>query len=197
MLNEIVKIANKKELQVAAHALSSEGIRAAVKAGVSTIEHAHELTEADIKYIQETHWSGYIVPTLAITEYVKQGRVAPVIEKHFGQDYLYDYTVSAQESIKIAIENHLPLAFGTDAGMFPHAENSKEFSVLTRLGMSPLKAIQAATTIAAKVLKKSDIGTIQPGAMADIIGVRGKPTEDITLLEDIPWVMKNGVVYKE
>src|SRR5690606_20524025 len=102
-----------------------------------------------------------------------------------------------QDSHRRAIRAGVPIAFGTDAGVFPHGRNAREFQLMVEAGMTPAAAILAATRNAAEALGRSEeLGAIAPGRLADIVAVQGNPLQDITLLQDVGFVMKDGVVYK-
>jgi imidazolonepropionase-like amidohydrolase len=100
------------------------------------------------------------------------------------------------KSFQRALTEKLKIAFGTDAGVIPHGDNAKEFAVRVRLGQSPLEAIRSATLYTSDLFGVSDRGEIKAGLLADIIAVEGDPLADITVLEDVKFVMKEGVVYK-
>jgi imidazolonepropionase-like amidohydrolase len=103
-----------------------------------------------------------------------------------------------ERSFRMVLKAGLPIGFGTDAAVIPHGENAKEFEYRVRLGQSPLDAITSATKTAAEILGWSDrVGTVEPGRFADLIAVAGDPLRDITELQRVTWVMKNGVVYKK
>jgi imidazolonepropionase-like amidohydrolase len=89
------------------------------------------------------------------------------------------------------------MVYGTDAGIFPHGDNGKQFAVMVRYGMSPAEAIQAATINAATAMKREDVGALEAGRFADLIAVPGDPTQDVTLLERVPFVMKGGEIVKD
>ena len=133
----------------------------------------------------------YLVPTSYLTDVVDMGALpAPIRAK---AEYVLP---RARESLSLAIGAGVRVAFGTDAGVFPHGDNAKEFAALVERGMSPLQAIQAATIHAADLLDVPDRGRIAEGLLADLIAVRGNPLDDIRTLEDVVFVMKGGVVYK-
>lgn len=103
-----------------------------------------------------------------------------------------------RESYRKAIKAGVKIAFGTDAGVFPHGMNGEEFRLLVELGMTPMQAIQSATKIAAELLGHSDVlGAIEPGKYADLVAVKSDPLKDISVLEKIQFVMKGGIVYKD
>ena len=179
---------------VAAHAHGTEGINAALRAGVHTIDHGSMLDDESIQLLKSRH--AYFVPTLMVSEMVvKQGEALGVpkseIERGRG---LGD---RPGQSFAKALKADLPIGFGTDSGVFPHGQNAKEFALRAKCGESPMHAIQSATKVSAEIMGWSDrIGIIGPGKFADIIAVSGDPLQDITELERVKFVMKGGVVYK-
>jgi imidazolonepropionase-like amidohydrolase len=180
--------------QVAAHAHSTEGIKLAVLAGANSIEHCTILDDATIKLMKEK--GTYMVPTLYVQDYV----VANFKRKGFPEKIINKAkNISKQKEAGIikAIKAGVKIAYGTDATVIPHGLNAKDFAYLVKAGMTPMQAIQTATVNAADLLKMGDkIGTISVGKFADIIGVKVNPLDDITALESVSFVMKNGEVYK-
>lgn len=180
--------------KVAAHAHGTEGIKMAVRAGVASIEHGSLLDDEGIALMKQ-HGT-YLVPTViagdAVEKYGKQyGLPEKLMEKA--------RTINAKkrESYRKAIKAGVKIAFGTDAGVFPHGMNGMEFKLLVELGMTPMQAIQSATTVAAELLGHSnELGSLQPGKYADLIAVTADPLKDISALEKVQFVMKGGTVYK-
>jgi imidazolonepropionase-like amidohydrolase len=106
-------------------------------------------------------------------------------------------TQAQRDGFEKAVERGVRIAFGTDAGVYPHGLNGRQFAYMVRHGMTPMEAIQSATTVSANLIGwADDVGAIRPGAYADLIAVPGDPTQDVTLLEDVPFVMKGGEVLK-
>ncbi|MGA8276831.1 MAG: amidohydrolase family protein [Rhodanobacteraceae bacterium] len=194
-IQAIVAAAHDYGFTVAAHAHGAEAIRRAVIGGVDSIEHGTFMDDADMKLMKQ-HGTWY-VPTIIAGKYVeekaKEGwyppqvarkaeEVGPIIQKTAGKAY--------KSGVKIA--------FGTDAGVYPHGQNALEFVYMVEAGMPPVFVLQAATTHAAELLKKSkDLGSIAPGKYADIIAVNGNPLDDIALMKHVDFVMKAGTVYKQ
>ena len=194
-IQAVVAAAHDYGFTVAAHAHGAEGIRRAVIGGVDSIEHGTFMNDEDMKLMKE-HGTWY-VPTIIAGQFVmgkaKEGwyppqvarkamEVGPIIMKTAGKAY--------KAGVKIA--------FGTDAGVYPHGENAKEFEYMVEAGMPPMFTIQAATLHAAQLLKHDkDFGSIEPGKYADVVAVPGNPLDDIKLMQKVDFVMKAGVVYEQ
>ena len=182
--------AHRHGLKIAAHAHGTEGIIAASEAGIDSIEHNSMMTDEAAAIIRKN--GSYVTPTLYLIDALDPESLPPLLaEKQRKLGPL------AQESFKRALKNGLKIAFGTDAGVFPHGDNAKEFGVRVRLGETPLHAIQSATVVNAELLGTPDRGKIEPGLLADLVAVAGNPLDDVKLLEDVRFVMKGGVVYKQ
>lgn len=182
--------AHRHDLKIAAHAVGEEGIIAAAKAGIDSIEHASLLTPTAAKAIKQS--GAYVVHTLYLLEAVDPASFPPEFLKK-GM-LIAD---ASRESFKLALKENLKVVFGTDAGVIPHGLNAKEFSVRVRLGQHPLEAIRSATLYASELLGVPDRGQITAGFLADIIAVDGDPLADISRLEDVKFVMKEGQIYKQ
>lgn len=192
----IVDTAHMLGRRVSAHAHGAEGIKAALRAGVDSIEHGTFVDDEGISLFLSTE--SFLVPTFSAGRAVQklanqEGTFLPaaVIEK-------VNAVVPAQiEKIRKAHKAGVKIAFGSDAGVFPHGDNAEEFIYMVEAGMSPQQAIVAATVNAAQNIGLSEeIGTLATGKKADLIAVEGNPLKKIELLLDIPFVMKGGVVYK-
>jgi len=179
--------------KVAAHAHGTEGIKVAVRAGVASIEHGSMLDDEAIRLMKEK--GTYYIPTLYVGDaLLSEGNTLQLPEALLNKAKVV--VPKMRESFKKAVKAGVNIAFGTDAGVFPHGVNAKEFSVMVKEGMLPMQAIQSATLAAAKLLgKESELGTIEVGKFADIIAVHGNPLTDISVLEKISFVMKEGKVY--
>ncbi|WP_196889497.1 metal-dependent hydrolase family protein [Aureivirga sp. CE67] len=193
-LKTIVKTAKDYKMMVAAHAHGDEGMQRAILAGVTTIEHATFMSDTTMILMKAK--GTYLVPTLtaavAVTEYGKQDGFYPevVVPKAL------KVGPQIQRTFELAHRRNLNIAFGTDAGVFPHGENAKEFALMVEGGMTIMEAIKCATIINANLLGEKRIGRIEKGAYADIIAVDENPMLNNKTLENIIFVMKNGKVYK-
>lgn len=191
----MVETAAMLDRRVMAHAHGIEGIRNAVRAGVASIDHGAVLDDEILAEMRER--GTYLVPTIMAFEYVEraaeEGTLAP-----WSAVKALEIAPLARASHRRAVRAGVPIAFGTDAGVFPHGTNADEFRLLVEAGMTPVDAILAATRNAADLLGVlEEGGTIEPGKWADLIAVRGNPLEDVELLKDVGFVMKDGVVYKQ
>ena len=176
---------------VAAHAHGTDGIKAAIRAGVRTIDHG-SMMDADAVALLRQHHT-YFVPTLYTSESISIDPTVPSSEKERSRQ-IKDLK---DKSFQMVLAAGLPIGFGTDAAVVPHGLNAREFSYRVRLGQSPMAAIVSATRTASEIMGWSDrVGTAQPGKFADLIAVAGDPLRDITELERVVWVMKAGTIYK-
>lgn len=191
----IVNTAKDYDMKVAAHAHGDEGMQRAIRGGVKTIEHGTLMSDETMELMKQ--YETYLVPTITAGKFVsdkakltgyypaiivpKALEIGPKIQSMFGRAY----------------KKGVPIAFGTDAGVFPHGENGKEFAYMVEAGMPAMETIQSATIINADLLDQSNsLGQIKPGFFADIIAVDEDPTENINTMEQVIFVMKNGVVYR-
>src|SRR5262249_12228394 len=162
---------------VAAHAHGTEGIKAAIKAGVHTIDHGSMLDEGAIAMLKAG--GAYYVPTLFTSDVIAQNPMVPASEKERSRQI----TALKDRSFQLALEAGLPIGFGTDAAVIPHGSNAKEFAYRVRLGELPMAAIVSATRLNAEIMGWGDrVGTIEPRKLADLVAVSGDPLQDITLL---------------
>lgn len=189
-MKAVIEEANRHDIPVAAHAHGTAGINAAIKAGASSIEHGSLLDDESISLMKK-HGT-YLVPTTYADDALNLALLNPVQRKK--AEYIMPL---AKQNLKKAIQENVKIAFGTDSPVIPHGENAKEFAALVRRGMKPIDAIRTSTINAADLLRRKDIGQIKVGYHADIIGVTENPLINISSLEKIQFVMKDGEVYKE
>ena len=181
----IVDEAHRLGRPVAAHAIGADGIAAALRAGVNTVEHGDGMTDSLIEVLVSK--GVYWVPTVTVAQYVagpRGGPWGPMVEhqrRAFGR----------------ALKKGVRIALGTDVGGFPWTEinEAKEFAYYVQYGMTPMQAIKAGTAVAAELLAQRDLGVVAPGAYADLVAVAGDPLKDIAELERVRFVMKGGVTY--
>jgi imidazolonepropionase-like amidohydrolase len=194
-LSAMVETATMLNRRVMAHAHGIQGIRNAVRAGVASIDHGAVLDDEILAEMRER--GTFLVPTIMAFEYVYRAAAAGTLAP-WSAIKAREITPIARESHRRAIRSGVPIAFGTDAGVFPHGENADEFRLLVEAGMTPARALLSATRDAARLLgQEASLGTIQPGRWADIVAVRGNPLEDVGLLRGVGFVMKGGVIYKQ
>jgi imidazolonepropionase-like amidohydrolase len=193
-IRAIVIEAHRLGRKVAAHAHGAAGIKQAVLAGVDSIEHGSFIDDEAIRLMKEK--GTYLVPTLYLADwFVENYQLMRVPE--FMVEKAKVVMPAARQNIARAFKAGVKVAFGTDAAVYPHGWNAREFAVMVKLGLSPMQSIQAATVNAADLLGWSDrIGTIEPGRFADIIAVRENPLDDVKRLEKVAFVMKGGSVIK-
>lgn len=186
-LRAIVDEAARHDVKVAAHAHGTAGIKAAIEAGVASIEHGSMLDSEAIRMMRQ-HGT-YLVPTTYLADAIDLAVLPPTIRAKAEM-----VLPMARESLRQAIAGGVKIAFGTDAGVFPHGDNAREFAALVNRGMSPIEALRAATTYAADLLGATDRGIIQAGRLADLVAVDGDPLRDIRALERVVFVMQGGRV---
>ncbi len=194
-LEAVIRTAADYGFHVAAHAHGAEGMKRAIRAGVRSIEHGTYMDDEAMELMKQ-HGT-YYVPTIMAGDWVaekaeidgffpelvrpKAAAIGPVIQETFGKAY--------RAGVKIA--------FGTDSGVSAHGENAEEFALMVEAGMPPMEAIQSATMTTAELLEiEDDLGSVETGKIADLVAVEGDPLSDITLLQNVTFVMKDGVVYK-
>ncbi len=193
-MNAVVSEAAMWGRKVAAHAHGAEAIKRALRAGVASVEHASLIDDDGIRLAKEK--GAYLVMDIynddyIMAEYKRLGYPQKILDKEASIGRLQ------RESFRRAVQAGVKLAFGTDAGVYPHGWNGKQFARMVQFGMTPMQAIQSATASAADLLGWSDrVGSVQAGRFADLVAVDGDPLADITQLERVQFVMKGGVVYR-
>jgi imidazolonepropionase-like amidohydrolase len=194
-LNAAVDEARKFGLRVAAHAHGAEGIKNAVRAGVASIEHGTYLDAEGIALMKQQ--GTYLVADIYNGDYTAaEGKRNGMPEEFLKKNA--ETTDIQRQDFRKAVEAGVKIAFGTDAAVYPHGWNARQFPYMVKYGLTPMQAIQSATTWAADLLGHSDeLGSIKPGKCADVIAVAGDPLEDISILEHVRFVMKDGKVYKQ
>jgi len=195
-LRAIVETAHSMGRKAAAHAHGTDGINAAVRAGVDSIEHGTYLDDESIRLMKER--GTYYVPTMLAAETVATnaeiaGFYLPVVAAKARV-----VAPRIKESVRRAHAQGVKIAFGTDTGVSPHGQNAREFALMVKAGMTPIETITAATINAADLLGLSAmVGTIEPGKRADIVAVAGDPLADVTEFERVVFVMREGVAYRD
>lgn len=194
-LRAIADEAHMWGLKVAAHAHGTSGIKAAIRAGIDTIEHASLIDAEGIRLAKER--GTVLAMDIYNTEYTQaEGRKNGVLEDNLRKDR--EIAQIQRDGFRAAHKAGVKMVFASDAGVMPHGEVGKQFRVMVEYGMTPMDAIRAATRSAAEALgRESDVGAIAPGRYGDLIAVAGDPTADVTLLANVPFVMKGGDIVKD
>jgi imidazolonepropionase-like amidohydrolase len=188
-LEAIVDEAHRAGIKVAAHAHGDAGIRACIRAGVDCIEHGSLASDETIKLMVE-HGT-FLVPTSYLSEGLDVSRADPALRAKAAEIF-----PRARAMLRKAIDAGVKIACGTDAPAIPHGENAKELWAMVDRGMTPMQALRAATVMSAELIGVDDRARLAPGLLADIIAVPGDPSKDITVTQDVRFVMKGGHVYK-
>ncbi|HEY6544510.1 MAG TPA: amidohydrolase family protein [Dokdonella sp.] len=192
----VVAAAHDYGFSVAAHAHGAEAIRRAVRAGVDSIEHGTFMDEEGMRLMKQ-HGTWY-VPTIIAGRFVEEKANTPGYYPARIAEKAKQVGPLIQQTAGRAYRAGVRLAFGTDAGVYPHGDNAKEFGYMVEAGIPAAYALQAATLHAAELLRKSkDIGSLEAGKLADIVAVDGDPLQDIAALRRVRFVMKGGVVFRE
>lgn len=193
-IRAIVTEAHRLGRKAAAHAHGASGIKQAVLAGVDSIEHGSFINDEDIELMKQ-HGT-FLVPTLYLSDWFLENYRRIGVPEYMVEKAKV-VMPAARQNVGRAMRAGVRIAFGTDAAVYPHGLNAREFAVYVRLGMTPMEAIQSATANAAELLGwEKDLGSVTAGKYADLVAVEGDPLANIRLLENVNFVMKGGKVYK-
>lgn len=194
-MNMVIEMCEDYNFSTAAHAHGEEGMYRAVKAGINSVEHGTYMSDRIIKLMKEK--GTYYVPTITAGKFVEDKSKVDGYFPDIVRPKAAAIGPQIHKTFENAFKNGVKIAFGTDSGVSPHGENWKEFVYMVEAGMSEIQAIQSATIESAKLIRmENQLGSIEKGKFADIIAVDGNPLEDIKILSNIKFVMKNGKVYK-
>jgi imidazolonepropionase-like amidohydrolase len=194
-LEAIVTTARDYGMHVAAHAHGADGMKRAVKAGVTTIEHGTKMTEEVMDMMKEK--GIFYVPTITAGKFVGEQAKTPGYYHPLVVPKALEIGPMIQETFKKAYRRGVKIAFGTDAGVYPHGENAREFGFMVEAGMPVMEAIRSATVVNASILGLSaQLGTLEAGKLADVVATDENPLENVHTLENVTFVMKEGVIYK-
>jgi imidazolonepropionase-like amidohydrolase len=191
-MKSVVDTAHSFGRKVTAHAHGKEGIDAALRAGVDSIEHGSFIDDETVKLFKTSNAAlvpTAVAPIAALAQARRGDAPGPQLAK------AEEAAAAHANSIARAVKGNVRILFGTDSGVAPHGDNAKEFALMVKAGMTPAQAIKAATSDNAAELDRP-IGAILPGSEADIIAVGGDPLADVTALEKVDFVMRRGVVHK-
>lgn len=194
-LKAIIETAKDYGMHTAAHAHGAEGMKRAVMAGITTIEHGTKMTEEIMDLMKQK--GTFFVPTISAGKFVAEQAKVPGYYHPLVVPKALEIGPQIQETFRKAYKRGVKIAFGTDAGVFPHGDNGREFTYMVEAGMPPLEAIKSATVVNAGILGMSDkVGTIEVGKLADLVATDENPLSNIKTMEKVFFVMKDGVVYK-
>jgi imidazolonepropionase-like amidohydrolase len=194
-IEAIVSTAKDYGMKVAAHAHGDEGMQRAVRAGVKTIEHGTEMSDATMDLMIKNN--AYLVPTITAGKTVEENAKKPNYYPAIIVPKALAIGPRIQGTFAKAYKKGVPIAFGTDAGVYQHGLNAREFIYMTEAGMPIMKALQAATITNAMLLDMDkQIGSIEPGFLADIIATNDDPTQNVATVTDVVFVMREGIQYK-
>ncbi|HZH43351.1 MAG TPA: amidohydrolase family protein [Lysobacter sp.] len=194
-IRAIVDTARDYGFKVAAHAHGTEGMKRAVQAGVTSIEHGTYMTDEVMALMKQK--GTWYVPTLYAGRFVTEKAKQPGYFPEIVRPKAARVGADMQQTFARAYKAGVRIAFGTDMGVGPHGDNAREFVYMVEAGMPPAVALQAATIRAAEVLGVDDQGVIEPGKRADIVAMPGNPLEDIGMVMKVDFVMKDGVIYRQ
>jgi imidazolonepropionase-like amidohydrolase len=192
-MKAIAEEAHMLGLKVAAHAHGDEGIRDAILAGIDTIEHASLASDATIALAKQ-HGTWFDMDIYNDDYILAAGTSNGTEQESLDKERMVG--LKQRQTFQRAVRAGVKMIFGTDAGVYPHGDNAKQFAKMVQWGMSPLQAIQAATLNASDALGRKDVGIIEPGRYGDLVAVRGDPLRDVSLLEHVDAVVKGGRLVK-
>jgi imidazolonepropionase-like amidohydrolase len=194
-MDALVDEAHRLRMKVAVHAHGTDGIKAAIRANADTIEHA-SFADAEAFQLAKQHGTWFSMDIYNDDYILAEGAKNGVPEANLAKERAVG--LRQRQTFQAAHRAGVKMIYGTDAGVYPHGQNARQFAKMTEWGMTPMQAIQAATVNAGEALgMANDVGAIAPGRYADIIAVKGDPTTDVTVLLDVPVVIKGGVVAKD
>jgi imidazolonepropionase-like amidohydrolase len=197
-MNVLVATARDLEIPVTPHSYGDEGIQRAVRAGVRSIEHGNLASAQTLRMMQDE--GVFVVPTqYTVLSGARSGADDPkwaAMPEH-SRRKMQKYRGALLDAAEHLAASDVRIAFGTDAGMFPHQENWCEFPMMVSNGITPLRALRAATSSAAELLQLDDLGVVAEGKIADLIAMPGDPFTDIDVTGKVDFVMKDGVIYKD
>ena len=194
-MKALIDEAHLRGLTVATHAHGTNGIKAAIKAGVDSVEHVSLLDDEAIDLAKKK--GTYFSMDIYVTEYILgEGEKAGILEESLNKERIVGKT--QRENFEKAVKAGVNMVFGSDAGVYPHGDNPKQFARMVKFGMTPIQAIQAATINPARLLKQeATLGSLEKGKLADIVAVPGNPLDDMSLMEKVGFVMKDGQIVKQ
>jgi tryptophan 2-monooxygenase len=196
-MNVLVATAKDLDIPVTPHSYGDDGIQRAVRAGVRSIEHGNLASAETLRMMEDA--GVFLVPTqYAIVSGARRGDDDPMwaVMPEYARRKAQKYRGALLDAAERIAASDVRIAYGTDAGMFPHHENWQEFPTMVSTGISPLRALQAATSVAAELLRLDDLGVIAESKIADLIAMPGDPFTDIEVTGQVDFVMKDGVIYK-
>jgi imidazolonepropionase-like amidohydrolase len=195
-MNVLVATAADLDIPVTPHSYGDEGIQRAVRAGVRSIEHGNLASPETMRMMQDA--GVFMVPTqYTILSAARRDEGDTLWAPDYTRRKFQKYRGQLLDSAELLAASDVRIAFGTDAGTFPHHENWREFPTMVENGITPLRALRAATSVAAELLRLDDLGVIAEGKIADLIAMPGDPFTDIDITGQVDFVMKDGVIYKD
>jgi imidazolonepropionase-like amidohydrolase len=192
-MKAIADEAHMLHMKVAAHAHGDEGIRDAILAGIDTIEHASLASDATIALAKQ-HGTWFDMDIYNDDYILATGTKNGTEQESLDKERMIG--LKQRQTFQRAVRAGVKMLFGTDAGVYPHGDNAKQFAKMVQWGMTPIQAIRAATLSASEALARNDVGAIEPGRYGDLIAVKGDPTRDVTVLEHVDAVIKGGELVK-